>query len=74
LIPKTWKGGSNEAKRKAYGQNIESEYQKPYGHPLISKSRLHIEHLRVKPPTKKKEMKKEKPKGTSKILMSPWKQ
>jgi hypothetical protein len=30
LILKTWKGGSNEAKRKASGQNIERGYQKPH--------------------------------------------
>jgi len=54
LILVIWKGGSNEAKRKAYGQNIERRYQKPYGHPLISKSRLHIEHFSVKLPQKKK--------------------
>jgi hypothetical protein len=74
LILKTWKRGSNEAKRKAYGQNIERGYQKPHGHLLISKSHLHIEHLRVKPPTKKEEMKKIESKGSSKILMPPWKQ
>jgi hypothetical protein len=74
LIPKTWKGGSNEAKRKAYGENIQRGYQMPHGHPLISKSCFHIEQLHIKPPTKKIKMKKTERKGTSKILMSLWKQ
>jgi len=61
-------GGNNKAKRKAYGQNIERGYQKPHGHPLISKSRLHIGHLRVKPPTKKRRNEKSRTKRDIKDL------
>jgi len=55
LTLKTYKGeGNNEAKKKAYGWNIERGYQKPLRCPLILGARLHLEHLHLKPHVKKK--------------------
>jgi hypothetical protein len=53
LTLKTWKGRSNEAKRKVSQRNIEKGYQKPLGHPLILRACLHVEHPRLEFPTKK---------------------
>jgi hypothetical protein len=46
-------GGNNKTKRKAFGKNIEKEYQKPLGHPLTLGTHLHAKILRLKPLTKK---------------------
>jgi hypothetical protein len=58
LTLKTWKGEKNEAKKKVFERNIEKGYQKPLGHPLILKTHMHVKHLHLKPPTKKKRRKK----------------
>jgi hypothetical protein len=58
LTLKTWKGGSNKAKRKAFEQNIEKGYQKPLGHPLMLRTRLYSKHPHLKPLTKKKRQQK----------------
>jgi len=46
-------GGNNEAKRKAFKQNIEKGYQKPHGHPPTSRTHLHAKHFQLKPLAKK---------------------
>jgi len=59
LTLKTYKGeGNNEAKKKAYGWNIEKGYQKPPKCPLILGACLHFEHLHLKPHVKIKKWRK----------------
>ncbi len=47
------RGKAMKEKKKAFRQNIKRKYQKPHGHRLISKARLHGKHLHLKPFAKK---------------------
>jgi hypothetical protein len=61
--------GSNEAKRKAFEQNIEKGYQKSLKHPFILRACLHVEHPYLKHSYKKEKATKIEPKRMSRILM-----
>jgi hypothetical protein len=70
LIPKPkWGGGGdNEAKKRSLGETSKEDTKHHVDVPLISKTRLYVEHPHLKPLAKEKG-KEIEPKGTPRILM-----
>jgi hypothetical protein len=71
LTPKTWRGGNNETKRKAFRQNIEKGYQNPPRHHLNFKIMSTCQTSLIITSCKKEKIKEIKAKGTLRILMPP---